>query len=287
MADEKSRIWLCGITQNCKDGIDVCTKDVFKYFDGIVFVDHQSNDGTRELLESRKGNGEIISLPWRHHHGWSYNAVLTSHKILPGDWICWMDSLEKWNTDICLNIRNLCDNLTRQNIKTVFYYGKVLMFQYYPDLFFALVTPHQFLANPKQPSIEISNNIGFENIRENLRNVNRPKDHSIDHFCKYVLEYKHNNNQLTCGRENNQNEIAIKEEIRQKFLVHLNRELGVELNVESLKNYILNNEIKYTTKWFFNQISYLNDFYCYHKLGHNLDDIFKRRGNNFEIFEIK
>ena len=283
------KVWLCGVTgDNNLANIDEITKEIYKFFDGLIFVCHEPcKDGTRELLESRKGNGELISMPFLNHHGLSYNAVLCSQKILPGDFIVWVDAMEKMNTQLCSDIHNFCLQLMKQNINTVYFYGKVLIFRYFSDSAFTMVTPHTTFATPKQIAIEISTQPGFENIRENLRPKYRTDKHqSIDHFAKYVFQYKHNNNQLTCGRETNLVEIKVKEEIRQKFLVHCVRDLGLELNVESLKNYILNNELKYITKWYINELSYINDLYCYYVLKHDLDDIFKRRAK-LECFEIK
>ena len=56
----KSKIYLCGITQNKKDKIDELTKYIWDDFDGLIFVDGGSTDGTKELLESRKKEGKII-----------------------------------------------------------------------------------------------------------------------------------------------------------------------------------------------------------------------------------
>ena len=56
--------------------------------------------------------------------------------------------------------------------------------------------------------------------------------------------------------------------------------------MDSLKNFILNNELDYQTKWFFNFEPYLNYFYRFHKLKHNLDDIIKSSITE-EIFKIE
>ena len=81
-----NKIWLCGITQNSFIDISEMTEGVSEHFDGLIFVDHQSSDGTTQILEERKGAGEIISLPFMNQHSWSMNAFLASNKIEEGDW---------------------------------------------------------------------------------------------------------------------------------------------------------------------------------------------------------
>ena len=68
------KIWLCGITQNSCLDIDEMTSDIHQYFDGLIFVDHQSEDGTKEILDARKGAGEIISLPFLNFLKWAIRS---------------------------------------------------------------------------------------------------------------------------------------------------------------------------------------------------------------------
>ena len=52
--DMKGRLFLCGMTGDRFLDIKEATK-FYDQFDGLVFVDHLSSDGTKELLESSKG----------------------------------------------------------------------------------------------------------------------------------------------------------------------------------------------------------------------------------------
>jgi glycosyltransferase involved in cell wall biosynthesis len=70
------KVYLCGITQDKKEKIDELTKDVFNHFDGLIFVDGGSKDGTRELLEERKGQGTIIYRKWTNDFDFQNNEIL-------------------------------------------------------------------------------------------------------------------------------------------------------------------------------------------------------------------
>ena len=67
------KLWLCGITQNRRNDIDEMTKDIMGCFDGLIFVDAYSDDGTYELLESRKKEGTIIQRKWTNDHDTQMN----------------------------------------------------------------------------------------------------------------------------------------------------------------------------------------------------------------------
>ena len=283
-----SKVFFCGITQNSVVDIDELTKDIYQYFDGLVWVDHQSTDGTKELLESRKGGGEIISLPWMRNHGWSMQAILNSNKILPGDFVVICDTLERMSTDFCKNIKNFIVELEKRNINTLVSYQKVFMFKYSPDILFTPISPHCSPQNLKQNGVEMSQIQEFQHpktYRYNIRGDKRPRHSFIDHFVKYIYEYKISNH-LLVGKESKLEKYRTHEEIRQKFILHCVNVLKLDLTVDSLKNFILNNELDYQTKWFFNFEPYLNYFYRFHKLKHNLDDIIKSSITE-EIFKIE
>lgn len=273
---ERFKIWLCGMVQNCREDVDELTRDVYQYFDGLVFVDHLSTDGSKELLEARKGEGEIISIPWTRNHGTSYQTILNSQKILPFDFVLWVDSLERVNIDFAKYFREFCfSQLMKQNINSVFLYSKILCFRYFSDLLWTPWTPHCVLQNPKPNFVELSQCQGWEDegkSRLNVRPLKRPQHHFVDHFCKYILEYKISN-QMLCGREDNVREFQVQEEIRQKFLVYWNRTLGQALTVAAFKDYILKNELPYELRWFVNYNQYLNQFCRYYKLGHTVEQI--------------
>lgn len=285
----KPKIWLCGIVQNCVKDADEITADIYEFFDGLIFVDHLSTDGTKELLESRKKEGEIISIQWMNHHGWSMQAILNSSKILPGDWFIICDSLERISPIFAQNISNHINNFESGNIHTIFLYGKILMAKYNSEMRFSCVTPHCYLTNWQLEAIDFANSSFWKDeqqSRYNIRPQRREKHHFIDHFVKYSFQYVKNSNQMVCGRESNPEEIREHETRRQQFIIYANRVLEIDLTVDALKKYIQNHELDDYTKSYFNFERYFNDFYRFYVLKHNLDDIIKD-GQEKKLFEIK
>jgi hypothetical protein len=282
------KIWLCGMTQNSFKDIDELTKDVYSYFDGLIFVDHKSDDGTRELLEFRKGSGEVISIPWMRNHGWSMQAIFNSQKLLPGDWFVIRDSKERLNPYFCKTIRSIIDQLIRNQVRTVYSYSKIFMGEYYPDIVWTQVSPHCCCQNLKPNYIELSQIEQFKDPKVyawNDRGNSRPNDSFIDHFVKYIFEYKISNHMLV-GRENNIEDFYKHEKLRQNFLLYCRNTLHIDNTVESLKQYILNNPLSDQIKVYFNINRYLNDFYCYHVLKQSLDEIVARHKTE-QLFFIK
>lgn len=282
-----SKVYFCGITQNSIVDIDELTKDIYQYFDGLVWIDHQSTDGTKELLESRKGNGEIISLPWMRNHGWSMQAILNSNKILPGDFIVICDTLERMSVDFCKNIKNFIVELEKRNINTLVSYQKIFMFKYSPDILFTPISPHCSPQNLKQNGVEMSQIQEFQDpktYRYNIRGDKRPRHSFIDHFVKYIYEYKISNH-LLVGKENDLEKYNLHEQVRQNFMLYCVNNLKIGQTMESLKKFVLENELDYQMKFFFNFEPYLNHFYCFHKLNHSFDEILNRHNNN-KTFKI-
>ncbi|SRR3990167_3897179 len=283
------KFWLCGMIQNCVEDANALTVDIYNCFDGLIFIDHLSTDGTREVLESRKKEGHIIQAEFLNHHGWSMNAILNSNKIIPGDILVFVDSKERICIDFAQKIRLYWDSLLNQGIHTVFLYGKILMLCYYPNITFTYITPHCVVQDYLPKVVDFANSEFWKDeskSRYNIRPQSRSKDHFIDHFVKYCFQYSRPNNQMTCGREGNANEYKIHEGERLKFITYCARYLKIDLTVEALKTYIRNNHLDNYMREYFNFEKYFNDFYCYHVLNHSLEDIIKRHEKK-ELFLIQ
>lgn len=255
-----------------------------KYVDGLAITWHGEKDEGYDILDNNKGDGFIEQIPYMHH-GHSMNHWLFNSKIRPGSWFLIRDTLEQATESFLSQIKKFITNLEGLDINSVYQYSKLLLFKKYEDSFFTF-HPHWTLQNAHDKKIRIEELPGFDDPRKycySIRNDVRPKDEFIEHFMRYTLA-DHSNNMLL-GNENNISKYKLEEELRQRFKKYVNETLDVELNSNSIKQHILTNGADYRLKWFFNQLRYLNDWYCYYILNHSLDDILKRNEKK-ELFKI-
>lgn len=226
------KLWLCGITGDRLKDITEAT-ECFDSFDGLVFVDHLSKDGTKELLESRKKEGKIISRPYVKQHSHSQNEILFSRHIKNGDWIFWIDSPERIKPFWLNQLRNDIKNFEKHGVGAVYFSGRPYLFQYFDYQKFE-GSPHWGLVYPKGKIISF----GDENkglYLENKRNEN-PEDSYCLHPIKYWFCFNPSNEcEIMYGKFGT--EIYRKhEEIRENFRLYCESKLN--LSLESLDELI-------------------------------------------------
>lgn len=271
------RVFLCGITQNEYKNIEALTS-VYDYFDGLIFVDGGSTDGTKELLESRKKQGSIIHRKWTNDHDFQMNEFLRQGPLKMGDWFVLRDSRERFNSNWVSNIRQIINEFNRVGIKSVYNYGKGFAFEYFDDMFFH-GTPHWGLIGARPSGIDLSNHFD-ENKKEHTWRLKDgeegdPRDESyyIDHFFKYYFMYGRSNH-LLLGRENDQKAFQEAETNRINFRNYANR-LGIDFNKESMLNYLSSRKWQYDEQFksMFNKEDILKDFYRKNILKEDLKSI--------------
>ena len=136
-----SKLWLCGITQNRKDNIDEMTKDVTQYFDGLIFVDGCSDDGTFELLNERKGEGKIIQRKWTNDHDFQMNEFMRQGPMKNGDWYLMLDSPDRANVEWCKGLREEIKKYNEEGIGAVSFVSKIQLARYFDHMFY-FQSPH-------------------------------------------------------------------------------------------------------------------------------------------------
>lgn len=281
-------IYLGIITHNQYKNINELTKNCFNYFDGIIAVDGGSTDGTKELLEERKGKGEVIYRKWTNDFDFQNNEILRQGPAKIGDWIFLRDSMERFNDEFAKNIKQFVSFCKSNNIRYTHCNGKGFGFEYYDDIF--------FFGNPHW---------GLRNIRPNFLNMfdlykkekdfayrlldgeegGRPLHNFIDHFAKYYYVYPRSNH-LLLGRENNMKEYEELESNRQALRIYC-YSIGLDFSLDSLKDYLSKDEWK-KDKYFISMLEkeeILKTFYRWHILKHTLDQI-KQDQKEWSLKEI-
>jgi len=234
------KIYLCGMTQNDVKNIDELTAPIYEFVDGLIFVDHGSTDGTRELLEERRGEGKIIDRQWVKSHDYSMNAFLLEGPLKPGDYFILRDSLERFNPDWAKNIRPFIDSLSMQGIRSIWNYGKGFIFQHNDSMLFQH-SPHWNLTGAQGGSIDLKSMFD-ETKKEHTWRIRdgepggRPFDNKIDHEAKYVWTYGRSNH-LLLGMED-EFELYQRAEIIRLQIREFARQNDFEFDMEGLKKFI-------------------------------------------------
>ncbi len=253
--------------------------------DGILAVDHYSTDGTYELLEANCKDGSLVQCPYQNHHAQSMNIWLNSPKLKIGDWVVMLDSCERIGPKLSEHIRSYVLHFEQSNINTIYNHSKLFMFKRWPHQSFTN-TPHYGFHGGRQGYLSMQESDLFESEDQyyiSKRNVNRDRNHFINHYTRYYLQL--DSNHLLLGLEGKPNFSEIytqREQQRMAFLMYL-KESGIENTIKSLKEVLLfTSEVPEKLKWFINNNKILNDFYHYNINGkndivdnHNWEEIIK------------
>ena len=229
------KIYLCAITQNEKGNMDELTRDVYKHLDGLIIVDGGSTDGTRELMEERKGNGAVIYRKWTNDHDFQMNEFLRQGPMKNGDWYILRDSTERLNPDFVKNARSLCEQFDGHGAHTVYDKSKILLVRYYDDQFF-LGNPHWGLRGQRPKAISIRDVKGFEDPKSfgwSVRNETRSKKYHFEHLLKYYYVYGRSNH-MVLESQNDREKYLSDENDRQRFREICFEQYNAEPTINSL-----------------------------------------------------
>lgn len=274
----KSNLYLCGITQNEFNNINELTK-YYDYFDGLIFVDGGSTDGTKELLESRKKCGQIPYRKWTNDHDFQMNEILRCGTLKIGDWFLLRDSRERFNEEWLKNLKNIISQLENQKINSVFNYGKGFLFKYFDDMIFQ-GSPHWGLQGWRSNVIDFSHHWDEKKYEHTWRvpdgDNQRPVEYRFIHFLKYYFVYARSNH-LLLGNEGNIELFNEKEALRKRFREYLYFKYDAVFTIEWFNNFLIKNDWKNDEfiRNCFNQEKILNDYYKYFILGQKADQIDK------------
>ncbi len=277
------KLWLVGMTQNRREDFADIVKYSNKYFNGLIFVDHESTDGTKELLESHKKEGKIISRPYFKQHSHSQNEILFCRHAKNGDWMFLHDSpiriLPKWLD----TMRNDILDYEKQGIAGVSFSNMIYLWQYFDE--------QQFMGSPHHGISQLRGKVitfGEENKSQYIYNK-RDEDKNKSYLMHPIFYYFCHNpsNEIQCMYSKyGQNIINFQENKRRFFRDYCEKELNLSLDtLNDLIDYMrkINNKELIPSEYFLqfcDSCFRMTDLFRHKILGQDLvPDIVKNRFN--------
>lgn len=254
-----------GSIENLREAFD----PIHERFDGLVWVLHDAREREEATyLESIKGAGAIIHIPFARRHAFSRNHYLWCGPLTDGDWCVQLDDMERLNGSFVSMLGGFLSNLDRNAINTVFYFNKPLAFRWDETLEY-VGSPHEGLRrhDGQMRAIEMSRDIANEReVRYNVRNERRPPFHWVDQYARYLL-YPMSNHGLL-GLENRGDPSALwpaREEKRRAFINEMIKR-GCPRTLEGL-NRLFAGPLDDALRGLINGDKVWQDYYRYHVLG--------------------
>lgn len=277
-----SKLWLHTLSQNNLRDIDELTKNVCDLFDGLISVDHMSNDGTYELLEERKKGGEIIRRVFRNDFDITRNIALQSDKLNDMDWIVILDAPERINPDFVKRLHSeLIPVMEKEKVDVVFQSTKPVMFRLYKGETRFYSNPHTGLrVCSNQRAIDLNHYPDFKTNGSSIWSLRDPLLSWVRGSQYYLWGYSNHVNlvyepQRFLDHPRANELMGEHEEVRKKFRNYVRFQLGFEPNKDNLIKYMSNP--KDWTNQFLEFVEYekiLKTFYRYYVLQQNYIEIY-------------
>lgn len=274
------KFWLTFITQNRKQDIEEMTKDIYPTFDGIVAVDHFSNDGTFELLQERKGAGKIIQKTFVKHHAHSMNEFLFAGIINNGDYFLILDSSDRINPNWLISLRKDVEYYNQNQIGGIFF-DRIFLAKYIDSMeFFGAI--HWGLTPLFGKVLNYSTMSGFKKESYIINTRSDESNSVLLNPSKYWWEYGRGSSHTQLLYQQFSNEIWRKHEnTRMHFRLNCQFILGLDFTLASLISYMQQHTNDYPD-WFErvmeDEVS-VKDIFRYKVLNQPISDICSNRFN--------
>mgnify|MGYP001567907243 CR=1 FL=1 len=241
------KLWVGGMVGGNREILEESIGHIHSYFDGLIFVvDSRAKQEDIDWLESIKKEGKIIVKKWVNDHAHTSNEVMLSGIMEFPDYIVWLDQSDKLNEVFVKRLRENIKYWHQNNVGMV-YLDHPFIIRYHQGVRFAN-SPHWTIINTIGKSINLSTINGYrkENYIFNLRDNDKLRSGFLSP-AKYWFCYPPFSNQTQLLYSQFSNEIwSQHEQLRINFQFYCKYELGLELTLESLIDYMQNNVGKYS-----------------------------------------
>ena len=284
---KKPRIWISMMVFNQKNHVEEICQNL-SWCNGIVAVDHFSDDGTYEILNENKKAGVILQMPWMNLHYLSMTACLQNGVIRPGDWVYALDSQERVHPEFVANIHERILDWESKGIGCIFW-GKPLIFKKTLGMAY-FGNPHCFptplegqVLNVQDESTVVRKD-GEIHLGKYLINKKDLDNTMIFHGSKYYFYEMSNQVDMFYGKYG-QDVVQRHQSLRKGFLLYLESLLLHDTSIFNFLHFIkneMNNLLNPQYEKLINYIDFefpLTDAIRLKVLGQHRDEILKNRHN--------
>lgn len=221
-------VFMCG--PDSLEDLKEMMAGVREHFTGLSCVYHgKETDPEGQYLESIKGDGRVVYLPYSRRHSLSRNVGLHCSTLEDGDLCMQFDALERVEPKFAGQIRALGRQMRESGVNAIWYFDKPFVFEYHESLEY-VGSPHETLKRDdgRMRAVEAKTSWPIEReVRYNVRPEKRKDQpfHWVGHYAKYFLfPWGSNHALLGLSDRGDPNVLfPIREQKRLEFLAEMRR----------------------------------------------------------------
>lgn len=239
------KLWLCGMIKGDRPTLEKSIPLVYDYFDGLIFVvDDRVSSSDFEWLYAYKKDGDIFKKRWVNDHAHTSNEVLLRGIMNEGDFFVWIDETDQLNLDFVKGLREQIKKWGEAGVGAV-HIDHPFVLMYNDGLRFS-GSPHWGVTNVLGQHIALEKEPGYkkENYVTNGRDFFRSAFYNP---AKYWFTYPNFSNHTQLLYAHFGQEVWRQHELsRIQFRYYCRYQLGIELSIDGLINYLAKHKGSYT-----------------------------------------
>ena len=255
------KLHICGITKCGEEkNLRELLAPLYPYYDALNWVFHLPVDEGYEYLKSIKKDGKIQTLEFCNRLDFSRNHYLFNGTMQTGDWMIFLDDVERLYPVFFENWKELKNILDYNNIDGCVLHGKRFLYRY-SEYLEHRGNPHEGVSGAKNV-IELTSLDKYKDITwffGSVRNINRDKYHFVAHYLKYYC-YP-NSNHCLLGCESDIPRFHNRQRVRHQFRQYC-EQIGVLPMTPEKFQWLCANKMS-EIRDFINKEKILNDAYRY------------------------